>query len=148
MSLIWVCTVCICHFVRHFGVRNLWTFTVVVMKYQKSNLQGEKQKKKCFLIHIFKKFILLEKLRRSDPFSTLNLFYAKYFKTKHRYRKKQQLVSDQILSIINKLQDKICIYRRNMTERLLKATLSPNQTNKICIYKCYTCFLFLLLYIC
>ena len=28
-SLIWVCTVCICHFVRHFGVGNFWTFTVI-----------------------------------------------------------------------------------------------------------------------
>ena len=29
-SLIWVCTVCICHFVRHFGVQNFKTFTVVI----------------------------------------------------------------------------------------------------------------------
>ena len=27
-SVDWVCTVCICHFVRHFGVRNFMTFTV------------------------------------------------------------------------------------------------------------------------
>ena len=27
-SLIWICTVCLCHFVRHFGVRNFRTFIV------------------------------------------------------------------------------------------------------------------------
>ena len=27
-SLIWIGSVCICHFVRHFGVRNFRTFTV------------------------------------------------------------------------------------------------------------------------
>ena len=27
-SLIWVCTVCICHFIRNFGVRIFRTFTV------------------------------------------------------------------------------------------------------------------------
>ena len=26
--LIWVCTVCICHFVRRFGVPNFWTFNM------------------------------------------------------------------------------------------------------------------------
>ena len=29
-SLIWVCTVCICHFLRHFGVPNFRTFTLVI----------------------------------------------------------------------------------------------------------------------
>ena len=30
-SLIWVHTVCICHFVRHFGVRNFRAFTIMYM---------------------------------------------------------------------------------------------------------------------
>ena len=28
-SLIWVYTVCICHFVRNCGVRNFWTLTIL-----------------------------------------------------------------------------------------------------------------------
>ena len=27
-SLIWVCSVCTCHFVGNFGVQNFWTFTI------------------------------------------------------------------------------------------------------------------------
>ena len=29
-SLIWVCTVCICHFVRHYRVQNFMTLTVSI----------------------------------------------------------------------------------------------------------------------
>ena len=30
-SLIWACTVCICHFIRHFGEQNFRTFTVLII---------------------------------------------------------------------------------------------------------------------
>ena len=30
LNPIWVCTVCICHFVSHFGVRNFRAFAILV----------------------------------------------------------------------------------------------------------------------
>ena len=38
-NLIWVCTVCICHFVRNFGVQTFRTFTVCpLFTFQPSNI--------------------------------------------------------------------------------------------------------------